>query len=84
MLQRSTNVEVMHADKLSKVDIEIDRLRQENNRLHLENEHLQRMLKMAPPVPNDSSFQDKGHQNPQDPLHSVSKDSAMHIRWKSL
>ena len=60
MLQKSTNVEMMHADKLTKQDIEIDRLRQEINRLHLENEQLQRMREMAPPVPIDSSLQDKG------------------------
>ena len=51
--------------KLSKQDIEIHRLKQENDQLHKEINQLKRMEKMAAPVPKYSSFHARNFQDPQ-------------------
>ena len=71
-LVEAANIEVIHNDcsdlrqKLTNADSEIDRLRQENKKLKFENDQLQRILEMSPPVPNYDSFQEKGLQHPPD------------------
>ena len=51
--------------KLTKADIEIDRLRQENERLHMEMDQMQRMREMAPPAPSYGGLRDP--RDPRDP-----------------
>ena len=65
------NIEAMQRDiynlrqKLTKQDIEIHMLKQENDQLHKEINHFKRMEMMAATVPKYSSFHARNFQDPQ-------------------
>ena len=53
----------MHGDH----SVEIHRLRQENERLRMENNQFQRIQETVSPLPHNSVLQNRGHQDLQDP-----------------
>ena len=54
--------------KLTRADIKIARLIQENQKLQVNIDQLQSIKKMEPPLPNHSSLRDSVLQDPSDPL----------------
>ena len=54
--------------KLTRADIEIARLIQENQKLQMNIDRLQSIKEMEPPLPNHSSLRDSVLQDPSDPL----------------